>query len=84
MLLDKDGYPFQANTKRGKKIYWCCRDYKLQNCPARAVTTGIYVKLWNNAHNHERRPNSRNYNRKYQIREIGVTAYKKLRKEWNQ
>ena len=67
MLLDKDGYPFQQNNKRGKKIYWVCRDKGLENCPARAVTDGIYVTMWSHSHHHSWRPNSKNYDRKYQI-----------------
>ena len=59
ILLDKEGYIFKTNTKRGKKTYWCCRDYKLQNCLARNVTVGIHVKMWSNAHNHKRRTISR-------------------------
>ena len=78
MLLDKDGYPFKTSMKRGRKIYWICRDKVLEKCPARAVTNGIHVSMWSHTHNHARRPNSKNYNRKYQIQD------KRSKKIWKQ
>ena len=78
MLLDKDGHPFKTNMKRGRKIYWVCRDRVLEKCPATAVTNGIHVSMWNHTHNHAFRPNSKNYDRKYQLQE------KKSKKAWEQ
>ena len=64
MLLDKNGYSFKMNLKRGEKIYWGCSGKVVNNCPARAVTNGINVTMWSHAHNHEKSQNSKNYYRK--------------------
>ena len=55
-LLDKLGYPFTSNKKRGTKIYWTCRNYwsrdRNNKCYVRAVTDGDYVIQWTGVHNH--------------------------------
>ena len=78
MLLDKDGYVFTANKKRGRKIYWICRENKNMKCPAKASTNGIYVTKWTNKHNHEKRPiQLRDYDRKYKKRDSWGNKVKK-------
>ena len=78
MLLDKDGYVFTANRKRGRKIYWLCRENKNMKCPAKASTNGIYVTKWTDKHNHEKRPiQLRDYDRKYKKRDSWGNKVKK-------
>ena len=74
MLVDKNGYPFKENHKKGRKIYWECRAKESQKCPARAVTSGIYVTLWSHTHNHEKQTNS-----KISISKL-ISDYKKFSK----
>ena len=78
MLLDKEGHPFKTSVKRGRKIYWICRDRVLSKCPASAVTDGIHVIKFAHTHNHPLRPNTKNYDRKYQIQD------KKSKKAWSE
>ena len=59
--MDKAGYVYKTSCrdKKGKKIYWICREYekkqidKSLKCKARAVTDGIHIGQWTNRHNHE-------------------------------
>ena len=70
MLLDKDGYVFNVNRKRGRKIYWICRETKLHTCRCSAITIGINVAKWKGEHNHEKRPiQLTDYDRKYRDRD---------------
>ena len=83
MLLDKDGYVFTANKKRGRKIYWVCRENKRTaslnlKCPAKASTNGIHVTKWTSKHNHEKRPiQLRDYDRKYKEKDSWGNKVKK-------
>jgi hypothetical protein len=56
LLLDKDGFIFVANKKKKNSIFWTCRDYRTEKCPARAYTNGIHVTSWRSEHNHIKRP----------------------------
>ena len=56
LLLDKDGFIFIANKKKTNSIFWVCRDYRTEKCPARASTNGLHVTSWRSEHNHIKRP----------------------------
>jgi len=45
MLLDEGGHVYKSSVKRGRKIYWTCRE-KNKKCLSKAVTNGIYVIQW--------------------------------------
>mgnify|MGYP001409430392 CR=1 FL=1 len=75
MTSNKGGHVYKSSVKRGRKIYWTCRE-KNKKCLSKAVTNGIYVIQWTGEHNHEKiLIQLHNYDRKYTVNDHHTRKY---------
>ena len=50
LIVDAEGYTYVQSFSRGTKVYWKCRLFRKEGCPARATTNKEKTDIINSGH----------------------------------